>query len=303
MNWETGYGDWVAEPVWDTLRVLPWLEKTALVLADATDGETGDEIPVSPRTILKRQVERAAAMGITVKCGSELEYYVLKDSWEKPRRAGLAGAQAVRLLQRGLPAAPGHQGGAAAPAAAQPDDGGPDPDRVQQGRGGERPARGQHPLRPRARVGRPDGDLQARRQGDRLPQRLGHHVHGQARPPLDRLVGPPPHEHLGSRRRPAADARGQGRARGPYGLSDAGRPVRGRDDGAVARARRVHRAVHQQLQALRRALVGPGQRRLGPRQPDHRLPARRQRRRASASEHDLPAQRQHVAAERGRRRP
>ena len=88
MNWETGYGDWVAEPVWDTLRVLPWLEKTALVLADATDGETGDEIPVSPRTILKRQVERAAAMGISVKCGSELEYYVLKDSWESLAERG-----------------------------------------------------------------------------------------------------------------------------------------------------------------------------------------------------------------------
>ena len=29
MNWETGYGDWIAEPVWDTMRVLPWLEKTA----------------------------------------------------------------------------------------------------------------------------------------------------------------------------------------------------------------------------------------------------------------------------------
>jgi glutamine synthetase len=88
MNWETGYGDWVAEPVWDTLRVLPWLEKTALVLADATDGETGEEIPVSPRTILKRQVQRAAEMGITVKCGSELEYYVLKDSWESLAERG-----------------------------------------------------------------------------------------------------------------------------------------------------------------------------------------------------------------------
>src|SRR3954463_4114609 len=82
MNWETGYGDWVAEPVWDSLRVLPWLERTALVLADATDGETGAEIPVSPRSILKRQVERAAEMGLVVKAGSELEYYVLRDSWE-----------------------------------------------------------------------------------------------------------------------------------------------------------------------------------------------------------------------------
>src|SRR6185369_14354428 len=52
MNWETGYGDWIASPVWDSLRILPWLEKTAIVLADATDEETDKEIPISPRTIL-----------------------------------------------------------------------------------------------------------------------------------------------------------------------------------------------------------------------------------------------------------
>ena len=37
MNWETGYGDWIADPVWDTLRVVPWLEKTAIVLSDTVD--------------------------------------------------------------------------------------------------------------------------------------------------------------------------------------------------------------------------------------------------------------------------
>ena len=66
MNWETGYGDWVAEPVWDTLRVLPWLEKTALVLSDTIVEETHEEIPVSPRTILKRQFVRARKAGISV---------------------------------------------------------------------------------------------------------------------------------------------------------------------------------------------------------------------------------------------
>ena len=60
MNWETGYGDWIAEPIWDQLRVLPWLPGTAMVLADAVDEETGLEIPIAPRTILKRQVARAA---------------------------------------------------------------------------------------------------------------------------------------------------------------------------------------------------------------------------------------------------
>ena len=52
MNWETGYGDWIAEPIWDQ-PVLPWLPGTAMVLADAIDEETGQEIPIAPRTILK----------------------------------------------------------------------------------------------------------------------------------------------------------------------------------------------------------------------------------------------------------
>ena len=88
MNWETGYGDWIASPVWDSVRVLPWLEKTALVLSDTIDEETHEEIPVSPRTILKRQVDRAAKLGFTVKAGSEFEYYVLKDTFEQVHAKG-----------------------------------------------------------------------------------------------------------------------------------------------------------------------------------------------------------------------
>jgi glutamine synthetase len=90
MNWETGYGDWVASPVWDSLRVVPWLEKTAIVLSDTIDDETHLEIPVSPRTILKRQVARAEAAGLHVKAGSEFEFYVLKDSWETQSENGWA---------------------------------------------------------------------------------------------------------------------------------------------------------------------------------------------------------------------
>ncbi|HEY8167621.1 MAG TPA: glutamine synthetase family protein [Candidatus Limnocylindrales bacterium] len=88
MNWETGYGDWIAAPVWDTLRVLPWLEKTALVLSDTVDEETHAEIPISPRTILKRQVALAAEAGFSVKAGSEFEYYVLRDTWDDMARKG-----------------------------------------------------------------------------------------------------------------------------------------------------------------------------------------------------------------------
>jgi glutamine synthetase len=88
MNWDTGYGDWVAAPIWDSLRVVPWLERTALVLGDVVDEESQTEIPIAPRTILKRQASRAADLGFMIKAGSEFEFYVLKDSWEQLSETG-----------------------------------------------------------------------------------------------------------------------------------------------------------------------------------------------------------------------
>ena len=87
MNWETGYGDWIADPLWETLRIVPWLEKTAIVLSDTVDHH-GVEIPVSPRTILKRQADKAAGMGFAVMAGSEYEYYLLTDTYEQAYRKG-----------------------------------------------------------------------------------------------------------------------------------------------------------------------------------------------------------------------
>jgi glutamine synthetase len=82
MNWETGYGDWLADPDWSTLRTIPWLEKTALVLADARDEETRELIPVAPRSILRKQVDRARQQGFDVMTASELEFYLLRDTYE-----------------------------------------------------------------------------------------------------------------------------------------------------------------------------------------------------------------------------
>jgi glutamine synthetase len=90
-NWETGYGDWLADPDWSTLRAIPWLEKTALVLSDAKDEATGELIPIAPRTILKRQVERAKALGLAPKMASELEFYVLKETYEQAAEKGFQG--------------------------------------------------------------------------------------------------------------------------------------------------------------------------------------------------------------------
>src|ERR1035437_1378272 len=87
MNWETGYGDWIGREVWETTRVLPWLDSTALVLCDAVD-DAGEEIPVSPRTMLKRQVAKATGLGYTVKAGTEFEFYVLSDTFEDMHEKG-----------------------------------------------------------------------------------------------------------------------------------------------------------------------------------------------------------------------
>lgn len=83
MSWETGYGDWLADPDWSTLRVIPWLEKTALVLCDARVEETREMVSVAPRTILRRQVERAREQGYDALMASELEFYLLRETYEE----------------------------------------------------------------------------------------------------------------------------------------------------------------------------------------------------------------------------
>jgi glutamine synthetase len=87
MNWEAGYGDWIGRQAWETMRVVPWLESTAIVLADAVDHD-GAEIPISPRTMLRRQVERAVGQGFVVKAGTEFEFYVTSDSYEEMAEKG-----------------------------------------------------------------------------------------------------------------------------------------------------------------------------------------------------------------------
>jgi glutamine synthetase len=73
-TWDGGYGDFRGRPDLDTLRVTPWLEKTALVLCDVLDHHAAP-VSVSPRQMLQRQLERAAERGLTVKFGSELEFF------------------------------------------------------------------------------------------------------------------------------------------------------------------------------------------------------------------------------------
>jgi glutamine synthetase len=83
-SWERGYGDMKLVPDLGTLRVIPWLEKTALVLCDVYT-EEGEPIEEAPRWVLKRQIARAATLGFTVTTAAELELYVFKESFEEAR--------------------------------------------------------------------------------------------------------------------------------------------------------------------------------------------------------------------------
>ena len=73
-SWDGGYGDFRGRPDLSTLRLTPWLERTAFILCDVVD-HPGEPVPVSPRQVLQRQLERAAERGLTVKFGSELEFF------------------------------------------------------------------------------------------------------------------------------------------------------------------------------------------------------------------------------------
>jgi glutamine synthetase len=79
-SWERGYGDFAMTPDLDTLRRIPWLEATALVLCDV-GWHDGSPVAPSPRQVLRAQVERAAALGFTPMLGSELEFFLLKETY------------------------------------------------------------------------------------------------------------------------------------------------------------------------------------------------------------------------------
>ncbi|WP_306205544.1 glutamine synthetase family protein [Actinoplanes sp. RD1] len=80
-SWSSGYGDFVMKPDFSTLRPVPWQPGTAMVLADLeTTG--GEPVYASPRQILRRQLDRLAAHGLTAFAGTELEFVLYKDSYE-----------------------------------------------------------------------------------------------------------------------------------------------------------------------------------------------------------------------------
>jgi len=81
-SWERGYSDFELAPDFNTLRLIPWQEGAALVLADV---QWLDHTPVvaSPRQILRKQIANLEKAGMQAMCGTELEFVVYKDTYEE----------------------------------------------------------------------------------------------------------------------------------------------------------------------------------------------------------------------------
>ncbi|MEM7093112.1 MAG: glutamine synthetase family protein [Actinomycetota bacterium] len=87
-NWSGGYGDVHVVPDLATLRRCGWDDSSAMVLCDLVDQDSHELVPVAPRTVLRRQVERAAALGLVAKAASELEFFLYRDSYREAHRKG-----------------------------------------------------------------------------------------------------------------------------------------------------------------------------------------------------------------------
>ena len=85
-NWETGYGDFTLKPDLTTLRQIPWLEGTTLVLCDVLDHHHHTPVPHSPRALLKAQVARLEDLGMRAFLASELEFYLFDETYESARQ-------------------------------------------------------------------------------------------------------------------------------------------------------------------------------------------------------------------------
>ena len=89
-SWDTGYGDMVMRPDLNTLRLVPWLPDTALVLADVGWGD-GSPVAVSPRAVLRRQLDRLGERGLVADVATELEFIVFDEPFRQAWAAGYRG--------------------------------------------------------------------------------------------------------------------------------------------------------------------------------------------------------------------
>ncbi len=95
-SWEQGYGDFVMKPDLSTLRPVPWHPATVMLLADL-EWADGTPVVASPRQVLRAQLQRLAAKGLTANASTELEFLVFRDSYEQAWKQGYVGLDPANL--------------------------------------------------------------------------------------------------------------------------------------------------------------------------------------------------------------
>ncbi|MEM6477390.1 MAG: glutamine synthetase family protein [Pseudomonadota bacterium] len=87
-SWQRGYGDYLMKPDLSTLRPMPWLEGTVMVLCDILDHHTHAPVPHAPRQVLKEQIARLAKHGLTPMMATELEFFIFRKPLDQLRAEG-----------------------------------------------------------------------------------------------------------------------------------------------------------------------------------------------------------------------
>jgi glutamine synthetase len=95
-SWDTGYGDFEMVPDLDTLRPVPWLPGTVMLMADLQWGD-GREVLASPRQILRRQLARLAERGLSANAATELEFIVFRDTYEEAWKSSFRDLEPANL--------------------------------------------------------------------------------------------------------------------------------------------------------------------------------------------------------------
>ena len=86
-SWATGYGNLVMVPDVRTIRRLPWHPTSVMVLCDLFDKE-GSALTVSPRQLLRHQLDKLSGRGWTALSGTELEFQIFANSYEDAWSSG-----------------------------------------------------------------------------------------------------------------------------------------------------------------------------------------------------------------------
>lgn len=87
VNFDNGYPDMHMFPVTKPVSV-PWEEGVAVAFGRA-EGMDHKPVPIDPRNVLIRQLDRAKDMGFEVQVGTELEFYLLDPETGQPRDEGI----------------------------------------------------------------------------------------------------------------------------------------------------------------------------------------------------------------------